>query len=132
MFYKGPCFSTFCQPRLGLLYRLERTAPGGGDAQRAAQLAARAAAEMARVAKLSSWNPSVSAANPLGRFLTVAETMHGMAIGYDAFYDALNNTQRVAVEDGLYRNGVAAGLRCWEFCTPSVLAVPAAGGQARI
>ena len=105
---------------LGLLYRLELMAPGGGDAVRAAELAARAAAEMAKVAALSSWNPTVSAANPLGRFLTVAETMHGVAIGYDAFYDFLNSTQRVAVEDALARNGVAAGLRCWEPCTPCI------------
>ena len=44
---------------------------------RRASLAARAAAEMVAVSQLDSWVPR--------RYLTVAETMHGVAIGYDWF-----------------------------------------------
>ena len=34
------------------------------------------------------------------RFLTVAETMHAVAIGYDWFYDALSLEQQKAVQAG--------------------------------
>lgn len=83
----------------GLLYRLSTNTTERGA------LAARAAAEMVAVAALDNWNPR--------RFLTVAETMHSLAIGYDWFFHVLSTAQRTAIEDGIYRNGLAVGMDCY-------------------
>ena len=89
---------------LGLLFRLS------GNASRRAELAERAAAEMLAVARLDNWNPR--------RFLTVAETMQAVSIGYDWFYGALTAAQRVEIEDGLVRNGLSVGMACYhDNCT---------------
>jgi hypothetical protein len=61
---------------LGLLHRL--------DAQ--PKWANRAVREMLVVAAFKDWNPS--------HFLDVAEMTHGMAIGYDWFYDATRSSVR--------------------------------------
>lgn len=77
---------------------------------RKTQLAATAVAEMVAVAQLDSWNPK--------RFLTISETMHGVAIGYDWFYNEMSPHERSIIEDGLVRNGLAVGNECWEAnCT---------------
>eukprot|EP00947_MAST-08B_sp_MAST-8B-sp1_P002755 g2755.t1 len=86
---------------LGLLYRLATT-----NKEYRAKLAARAAAELVAVAGLQDWHPA--------RFLTVAETMHAVAIGYDWFYEALTPSQRTIIEDGLVRNGLGVGAACWK------------------
>ena len=65
----------------------------------------RAATELQGAAALASWNPR--------RFLTVAETMHGVSIGYDWFYHVLTQPQKTLIEDGLYRAGLGVGLACW-------------------
>jgi hypothetical protein len=88
----------------GLLYRVST------NATERAILANRAAAEMMAVAKLDNWNPK--------RFLTVAETMHSLSIGYDWFYHDLNASERTVIEDGIYRNGLAIGMGCYaDNCT---------------
>ena len=88
----------------GLLFRLST------NATKRAHLAARAAKEMVAVAQLTNWNPK--------RFLTVAETMHSLAIGYDWFYESLTPAQRTTIEDGIFQNGVAVGMGCYaDNCT---------------
>lgn len=86
---------------LGMVYRLST------NATLRHLLAQRAAVELLRVSALASWDPK--------RFLTVAETMHGVSIGYDWFYHALTAEQRQQIEDGLYRAGLGVGLQCWRY-----------------
>ena len=71
------------------------------------------------------------------RFLTVAETMHGVAIGYDWFFDDLSAATRAEVEDALAGLGIAVGTRLLaQNCTwtPGVAGTgraPRAGGRRR-
>ncbi|MCW5551348.1 MAG: heparinase II/III family protein [Verrucomicrobiae bacterium] len=73
---------------LGLLHRL--------DGQ--AKWRDRAVSEMLAVAGFKDWNPS--------HFLDVAEMTHGMAIGYDWFYDALTPEQRGTIETAMVEKGL--------------------------
>ena len=98
---------------LGLTFALS-----SNDSTRAA-LAARAAAELLLVGNVTSWNPT--------RFLTVAETMHGVAIGYDWFYDALPASTRAAVEDALVSRGLSVGVGCWRQNCTWIPGIPSAG-----
>ena len=84
---------------LGIVYRLST------NTTQRRRLARRAAAELLITAALPSWNPK--------RFLTVAETMHGVSVGYDWFYPSLSKAQRTRIEDGLYQRGLGVGLACW-------------------
>lgn len=84
---------------VGLVYRLTT------NRTRRAALAAWAAAELELTVSAADWVPR--------RFLTVAETMHGVAIGYDWFYHDLPAATRTTVEDGLVRLGIRLGLGCW-------------------
>ena len=77
----------------------------------------------AETASLPSWNPQ--------RFLTVAETMHGVSIGYDWFYHELSHSQRTAIEDGLYRAGLEVGLACWRLNCSWTPGIPDAGTCSR-
>lgn len=73
---------------LGLLHRL--------DGQK--KWADRATREMLAVAAFKDWNPS--------HFLDVAEMTHGMAIGYDWFYDTLTPAQRKTIEAAIVEKGL--------------------------
>ena len=75
------------------------------------------------VAALPSWNPN--------RFLTVAETMHGVSVGYDWFYHELKDEQRTAIEDGLYRAGLGEGLACWRLNCSWTPGIPDTGNCSR-
>jgi hypothetical protein len=84
----------------GLLFSLS------GNKTRRAQLKERAVSELLAVSQLKSWNPK--------RFLTVAETMHAVAIGYDLFYHELTSAQRAAIEQALFTLGIQEGISCHE------------------
>jgi len=73
---------------LGLLHRL--------DGQK--KWADRATREMLAVAAFKDWNPS--------HFLDVAEMTHGMAIGYDWFYDTLTSEQRKIIQAAILEKGL--------------------------
>lgn len=81
---------------LGLLYRL--------DGQN--KWADRATREMLAVAAFKDWNPS--------HFLDVAEMTHGMAIGYDWFFDALTPEQRKTIETAIVEKGLLEAKKCHE------------------
>ena len=81
---------------LGLLFRL--------DGQK--KWADRATREMLAVAAFKDWNPS--------HFLDVAEMTHGMAIGYDWFYDTLTLEQRKMVEAAIVEKGLLEAKKCHE------------------
>jgi len=81
---------------LGLLYRL--------DGQK--KWADRATKEMLAVAAFKDWNPS--------HFLDVAEMTHGMAIGYDWFYDSLTPEERKIVETAMVEKGLLEAKKCHE------------------
>ena len=70
-----------------------------------AALATRATQELLLVSKEPSWSPR--------RFLTVAETMHGVAVGYDWFFNELSLADRETIEDALVQQGINVGLACW-------------------
>ena len=72
---------------MGLAYRLSQ------NETLRASLAFRATSELLLVSGAASWDPA--------RFLTVAETMHGVAIGYDWFFDELSSHSRIVIEDAL-------------------------------
>lgn len=81
---------------LGLLYRL--------DGQ--LKWRDRAVSEMLAVAGFKDWNPS--------HFLDVAEMTHGMAIGYDWLYDALNPEQRRTIESAIVEKGLLEAKKAHE------------------
>ena len=86
---------------LGLLYRLSN------NSTHRKILRDRTVAELLVVAALPEWSQRTELGDI--RFLTIAETMQGMSIGYDWFYDAMTKEERTQVEDGLYRAGLSAG-----------------------
>lgn len=95
---------------LGLRYRLST------NTTERSRLAKRAAAELVAVTQLEAWSQKTEMGDV--RFLTIAETMHGVAIGYDWFYHDLSATQRATIEDGLFRCGLGAALTCYSYnCT---------------
>jgi len=81
---------------LGLLYRLD------GEKK----WEDRAVREMLAVADFRDWNPS--------HFLDVAEMTHGVAIGYDWFYEALTPEERRAIEAAILEKGLLEAKRCHE------------------
>jgi hypothetical protein len=96
---------------LGLLYRLS-----SGNRTRRTELAKRAAEELVAVTSLEAWSVRTEMGDI--RFLTIAETMQGVAIGYDWFYDALNASTKRIVEDGLFHAGLSVGMECYfQNCT---------------
>lgn len=72
----------------GLLYRLR------GDQK----WLDRAWLELESVLKFKDWNPS--------HFLDTAEMMHAVAIGYDWFYQGLDEQQRQTIQNGLWKLGL--------------------------
>ena len=84
---------------LGMVYQLST------NTTFRSRVAQRATAELISTAALADWDPK--------RFLTVAETMHAVSIGYDWFYHELSEDQRTLIEDGLFRAGLGVGLACW-------------------
>ncbi len=81
---------------LGLLHRLDGQEKWAG----------RAAREMLAVAAFKDWNPS--------HFLDVAEMTHGMAVGYDWFYDALTPEQRQTIETAIVEKGLIEAKKAHE------------------
>ena len=94
-----------CETILDHMYTLGMVFHLSGNATLRGLAARRAAAELQGTAALASWDPR--------RFLTVAETMHGVSIGYDWFYHELTQAQKTLIEDGLFRAGLGVGLACW-------------------
>ncbi|XP_065192164.1 uncharacterized protein LOC135823242 [Sycon ciliatum] len=69
-------------------------------------------AELETVAKWSDWNPQ--------HFLDVGEMTHAVAIGYDWFYQGLNSSQRMLLEDAIVEKGfkpAMAAFKQHEFWT---------------
>jgi hypothetical protein len=81
---------------LGLLHRLDGQ-PKWAD---------RAAREMLAVAAFKDWNPS--------HFLDAAEMTHGMAIGYDWFYNTLTPEQRQTIETAIVEKGLLEAKKAHE------------------
>jgi hypothetical protein len=104
---------------LGLLYRLST------NLTQRKILAHRAIAELLIVTKLDAWSQRTEMGDI--RFLTIAETMHGVSIGYDWFYDALTKEQRTTIEDGLYRDGLRIGMECYSYNCSWVPGIPGIG-----
>lgn len=77
---------------LGILHRLD------GDPK----WSARAKGEMLNICSFKDWNPS--------HFLDVAEMVHGMAIGYDWFYDELDESERAQVRQAILDKAFAPAL----------------------
>jgi len=66
---------------------------------------AKARASMLAVCAFKDWNPS--------HFLDTAEMSHAVGIGYDWFYDELDEPTRLTIRRGLVRLGMEPGLRCY-------------------
>ena len=66
---------------------------------------AKARATMLAVCGFKDWNPS--------HFLDTAEMSHGVGIGYDWFYDKLDEPTRATIRQGLIRLGMEPGLKCY-------------------
>ncbi len=66
---------------------------------------AKARGTMLAVCGFKDWNPS--------HFLDTAEMSHGVGIGYDWFYDTLDEPARKTIRQGLIRLGMAPGLKCY-------------------
>jgi hypothetical protein len=66
---------------------------------------AKARATMLTVCGFADWNPS--------HFLDTAEMSHGVGIGYDWFYDKLDEPTRKTIRQGLIRLGMEPGLECY-------------------
>lgn len=77
---------------LGVLHRLD------GDPK----WSARATKEMLNICAFKDWNPS--------HFLDVAEMAHGMAIGYDWFYDQLTEAERTTVRKAILEKAFAPAM----------------------
>jgi len=77
---------------LGILHRLD------GDPK----WSARAIEEMFNVCSFKDWNPS--------HFLDVGEMVHGMAIGYDWFYDQLSESERTRIRQAILDKAFAPAM----------------------
>jgi hypothetical protein len=77
---------------LGMVYRI------GGDSV----YAERAWRELEAVAGFPDWNPR--------HFLDTAEMTHGVAIGYDWFYDYFSEARKQTIRDAILQLGLAPGL----------------------
>jgi hypothetical protein len=80
---------------LGMLHRLD------GDPK----WSARAVKEMLNVCAFADWNPP--------HFLDVAEMGHGMAIGYDWFFDQLSASERSTVRKAILEKAIMPGLEVY-------------------
>jgi len=66
---------------------------------------AKARASMLAVCAFKDWNPS--------HFLDTAEMSHAVGIGYDWFYDSLDEKTRLTIRQGLIRLGMKPGLKAY-------------------
>ena len=67
-----------------------------------AKLAERARAEMLAICDFPSWHPD--------HFLDVAEITNALAIGYDWFYETLNDGDRARIRRAIHKLGLAPGM----------------------
>lgn len=104
---------------LGLLYRISF------NSTQRKTLTQRAVAELMVAAKMEAWSQRTELGDI--RFLTLAEMMQGVAIGYDWFYHELTDAQRTTIEDGLFRNGLSHSMRCYAYNCTWVPGIPSSG-----
>ena len=91
--------------KLSFMYRMEKVL----NPLMANTYAERAWQELNAVCNWPNWNETGTG----GQFLDTAETMDGVAIGYDWLYDYLNESQRAAVRYALKAKGLDIGIACY-------------------